>query len=96
MLGWWLRMGRKVRPWVIAVGLCSGAFLAAGCPVYYGPPPISTVYGPAPSYVMPQPGAGEQCRDDLECQQANGPGWFCEPPVDPASSAWGTCHPSEE
>ncbi|MBI5490087.1 MAG: hypothetical protein HY905_22325 [Deltaproteobacteria bacterium] len=89
-------MGRKVRPWVVAVGLCSGAFLAAGCPVYYGPAPISTVYGPAPTRVQPEPDGSVRCQDDVDCQEVNGPEWVCEPAADPANPGWGICHPSEE
>ena len=93
MLGWWMRTGRKVRPWVVVVGM-SGALLLTGCPApVYGPGPVppGPVYGPAP-IGDPAPDEGE-CRDDGDCVTANGEGWTCAVPASADDSAWGECLP---
>jgi hypothetical protein len=102
MLNWWMRMGRRVRPWVVAVGLCGA--LAAGCPaevlsVMYGP---ATVYGPAPVDGLtpvdgpPRTDLDTLCRGDAGCAYVFGAEWVCTEPADPVGSSWGECLPPQK
>jgi hypothetical protein len=79
-----LQLGRRVRPWMVAVSLAGGAVAGTGCPVVY--------YGPAPIEPPPQQ---EGCRTDDDCAAARGPGWYCDLPADAPADAWGACAQGE-
>jgi hypothetical protein len=90
MIDWVLRMGRTVKPWMIAVCLAAG-FAEACSPAYYGPPPA-----PMPVYYGPPP-ALQECQQDADCTALHGEGWYCDvpeaaPDAD-AAAAWGVCRP---
>jgi hypothetical protein len=69
MLGKLMRLGRRIRPWMVAVTLAAGgAGLAADCGGSDCEP--GEIYGPGPV-----------CTSDADCVRDLGAGWYCDPEV---------------
>jgi len=69
MLGRLMRLGRRIRPWMVAVTLAAGGVaLAADCGDSDCEP--GEIYGPGPV-----------CTSDEDCVRDLGAGWYCDPEV---------------
>jgi hypothetical protein len=69
MIAKWMRLARKVRPWMVAVSMAVGAGAAglAASSCDSGECEGASFYGPA------------TCTTDEQCVERSGPGWYCDP-----------------